>query len=91
MVPKKSNKSKGKIPRERKTMLSRIKMLKRNKHRENNKNKVKLIEESIIETEKRLLEHRKYERNSNEERVIENMKENPKIFYDYIRKQRDKE
>ena len=59
MVPKKNNKSKTTIPRERKTMLSRIKMLKRNKHREKNKNKVKLIEDSIIETEKRLLEHRK--------------------------------
>ncbi len=34
MVPKKSNKSKSTIPRERKTMLSQIKVLKRNKHRE---------------------------------------------------------
>ena len=91
MVPKKSNKSKPTIPRERKTMLSRIKMLKRNKHREKNKNKVKIIEDSIIETEKRLLEHRKNERNSNEERVIKNIKENPKIFYDYIRNQRYKD
>ncbi len=72
-------------------MLNRNKMLKRNKHRAKNKNKEKLIEESIIETEKRLIEHRKNERNTTEERVIENMKENPKIFYDYIRKQRDKE
>ncbi|MCP4255272.1 MAG: hypothetical protein GY775_18075, partial [Candidatus Scalindua sp.] len=91
MVQKKSNKSKSTIPRERKTMLSRIKMLKRNKHREKNKNKVKLIEDRIIETEKRLLEHRKNERNSNEERVIKNIKENPKIFYDYIRNQRYKD
>ncbi len=67
MIPKKSSKSKSTIPRERKTMLSQIKMLKRNKHREKNKNKVKLIEYSVIETEKRLLEHRKIERNSNEE------------------------
>ena len=40
-------------------MLNRIKMLKRNKHREKNKNKIELIEDSIIETEKKLLEHRK--------------------------------
>ncbi len=59
MAPKKNNKSKTTIPRERKTMLSWIKMLKRNKHRKKNKNKVKLIEDSIIETEKRLLENRK--------------------------------
>ena len=26
-----------------------------------------------------------------EEEVIENMKENPKIFYDYIRKQKDRD
>ena len=26
-----------------------------------------------------------------EENVIENMKENPKVFYDYIRKQKDRQ
>ena len=42
-----------------------------------------------VETEIKLTEHRKLERNLKENRVIENMKENPKIFFDYIRKQKD--
>jgi hypothetical protein len=36
IIPKKSKINRNKIPRERKTLLNRIKMLKRNKHRANN-------------------------------------------------------
>ena len=64
-------------------------MLKRKKHRERNKKKIKCIETTINESEWRLKEHREKERNTKEERVIDNMKDNPKVFFNYIRKQKD--
>ena len=88
LIPKKTNKCKEKIPRERKKMLNRIKMLKRQRHNTKNRNDRIKLEECITETEKRLTEHRKQEKNKNEKRVIENMKENPKILFDYIKKQK---
>ena len=88
LIPKKTNKCKEKIPRERKKMLNRIKMLKRQRHTTKNRNDRIKLQESITETEKRLIEHRKQEKSKNEKRVIENMKENPKILFDYIKKQK---
>ena len=41
-----------------------------------------------METQRKLIEHRQQERNLKEKRVIENMKEKPKLFFDYIRKQK---
>ena len=57
-------------------------MLNRRKNTTRDKNKLKSIENSIIETEKRLAEQRKQEKNTMEEKVIENMKDNPKVFYE---------
>ena len=52
IIPRKNKINRSKIPRERKTLLNRIKMLKRNKHRANSMKKKRKIEESIFETEK---------------------------------------
>ena len=65
-------------------------MLKRKKNTTRDKNKLKYIKNSIIETEKRLAEHRKQEKNATELRIIEKMKENPEVFYDHIRKQKNR-
>ena len=62
LIPKKNCKRKNKIPRARKNMLNRIKMLKRKKNGTRDKSKIKRIENSIIETEIRLAEHRKQEK-----------------------------
>ena len=90
-IPKKKNKFRNHIPKERKTLLNRIKMIKRKKHKERNKTKVKNMEKSIIEAEIKLKEHREQERNTMENKVIDNMKENPKALFDYIRRQKDKD
>ena len=91
LIPLKKTISKGKISRERKVMLNRIKMLKRKKHRSKNLKDRRRIEESIIETEKILSEKRNQERSINEKRVINNMKENPKVLFDYINKHKEKD
>merc|ERR1711874_560176 len=77
--PRKKFKNRNHIPKERKNLLNRIKMLKK-KHNVRNRNKEKCIEKSILETEIKLMEHREWERNTMKEKVIDNMKENPKVL-----------
>ena len=60
------------------------------KHNVKKKSKKLEIEQSIMETERKLVEQRKLERKLKEKNVIENMKERPKIFFDHIRKQKIK-
>ena len=91
LIPRRKTNSKSKIPKERKKMLNRLKMLKRNKHRACNNIKEKIIEKRILETESKLIEHRKQERALNETRVIGKMENNPKILFDYIKKQKNRD
>ena len=67
-IPRKNKKSKSKIPRERKMLLNRIKMLKRKKHCAKNMKDRRKIEESIMETETALSEIRNQERYINEKK-----------------------
>ena len=90
-IPKRRNKNKNHIPKERKKLLNRIKMLKRKKHITKNRNKEKSIENDILETEIKLKEHRDQEKYTMEKKVIDNMKENPKVLFDYIRRQKDRD
>merc|ERR1711915_645492 len=79
-IPKKKQ-NKSNIPKERKRLLNRIKMLKRKKRRketERNKEKIKDIETNILEMELKIKKHREHEINTKEEKVIDNMKDNPK-------------
>ena len=85
-ITKNKNKSRNHILTERKTLLNRIKILKRKKHNVRNKTKEISLKKSIIEAEIKLKEHREQERNTMENKVIDNMKENPKVLFDYIKK-----
>ncbi|CAL4120027.1 unnamed protein product [Meganyctiphanes norvegica] len=90
-IPRKYIGGKSKIPRERKILLNRMKMLKRTKHRTQNKKKREKISEKIKETEYMLINHRKEERRDTEKNVLENMKKNPKVLFDYIKKQNNRD
>merc|ERR1711915_1117357 len=87
IIPKKRTWSKSKILRERKRLLNRLKMLKRQKHSLLGKCKRKWIEKKILETELKITEHRRNERKLKEKKVLENMDKDPKISYDYIKEQ----
>ena len=88
-IPKKQKqKSNSKIPKERKRILNRIKMLKRDKHRAFSKEKKQIIEEKIVESEGKLLESRRREKLESEERAIECMKDNPRMLFSIINKQK---
>merc|ERR1712240_970772 len=92
-IPKKKR-NKSNIPKEKKRLLNRIKMLKRKKRRkqtERNKEKIKDIETNILETELKIKKHREHEINTKEEKVIDNMKDNSKIFFNYIKELKDKD
>merc|ERR1711889_45039 len=93
-IPKRKKRNKNNIPKERKRLLNRIKMLKRKKRRkqvERNKEKIKDIGTSILETELKIKKHREDEINSKEEKVIDNMKDNPLIFFNYIKELKNKD
>merc|ERR1712120_87240 len=87
MGPKKRTWSKSRILRERKRLLNRLKMLKRQKHIVHGKCKRKEIERKILETELKITEHRRNERRLKEKKVLENMDKDPKLFYDFIKEQ----
>ena len=89
-IPKKMYGGKKKIPKERKKLLNRIKMLKRDKRKAYSKEKKTILENKIVETEGKLLEHRRREKLDREEQAIECMKKNPRMFYSYINKQKNR-
>ena len=90
-VQKKGHKKgNSKIPRERKKLLNRIKMLKREKHRAYSNEKKRKLDDKIVETEENLLGHKRIKKLDNEKKAIDCMKENPKMFYAYINKQKNR-
>ena len=90
-APKRNTQSNGsKIPRERKKLHNRIKMLKRKKHNAYSKERKRRCEKMILETEQKIIESKRNERLEKEKQCIESMKENPKVFYSFINKQRNR-
>ena len=90
-APMRSKQGKGsKIPRERKKLHNRIKMLKREKHRAYSNERKKSFERKILETEQKIIESKRSERLENEKQCIDSMKDNPRVFYSFINKQRNR-
>ena len=90
-APKRSKQgSTSKIPRERKKLHNRIKMLKRGKHRAYSKERKRSFERKILETEQKIIESKRSERLEKEKQCIDSMKENPRVFYSFINKQRNR-
>merc|ERR1712189_93378 len=85
VVPRKKRASRNRIPKERKKLLGRMKMLKRQRHNEQRKSKQREIEQKIFETEKMLSTHRREEKILKENRMLEGIGKNTKILHDYIK------
>merc|ERR1712055_621727 len=77
-------------PKEVKKLLNRIKMLKRKKRKAYSKEKKKIFESRILETEKYLIKTKQKKKHESEKHAIECMKVNPKIFYSIINKQKNR-
>ena len=89
-IPKRIIRPNHSIPRERKKLINRIKMLKRNKHRARSIVKKNIIEGKILETEQKLLEQKRNEKLYREQKAIECMEKNPKMLFSYIKQQKNR-
>ena len=65
-------------------------MLKRKKHIAHSKDRKRRLEKQILETEQKIIESKRNERLNKEKQCIESMKDNPKVFYSFINKQRNR-
>ena len=83
-IPEKTEKTRSIIPKRRKKLFNKMKMLRRSKRRANSRKKEE-IDRKILEVEKEILIDKREERNEREKRVIDNMNKNPKMFYDFIK------
>ena len=78
---------KRKIPRERKRLLGRLKMLRRQIRKTTNKEKKDEINERVIETDKLLIEARRKEKIKKELDIVENIPKNNKLLFSYAKKE----
>ena len=78
-VPEKKAKSGSIIPKRRKQLFQKMKLLRRSKKSANKKRKEE-IDRKILEVEKEILNHKKEERNMKKKRIIENMNKKQKSF-----------
>ena len=76
-------------PKERKTIINRIRMLRRNKDKKSKKKRAK-IDKQIEESEAELLKIKRKEKLVHEAKIIDCMKENPKMLFSYVKKQRNR-
>merc|ERR1711954_456102 len=79
----------SRTPRERRKIINRIRMLRRDKDKKSKKKRAK-IDKQIVESEAELLKIRRKEKLENEEKVIDCMKETPKMLFSYVKKQRNR-
>merc|ERR1712105_568930 len=71
-VPRKNNEGKKRgTPKEVKNLLNRIKMLKREKHKAHSKEKKKIFESRILETEKYIMKFNQKNKHDSEKHAIE--------------------
>ena len=89
-VPEKKAKSGSIIPKRRKQLFQKMKLLRRSKKSANKKRKEE-IDRKILEVEKEILNHKKEERSKKEKLIIENMNKKPKIFHDFIKNKENRE
>ena len=89
-IPEKTFKSKSIIPKKRKQLFNKMKMLRRSKRKANNRKKDE-IDRKILEVEKEILIDKRKERNLREESVVDNMNVKPKLFYDFIKNKAKRE
>ena len=90
LIPKKSDTRKDaqrKIPRARRKLLGRMKMLKRGKRKAVSNSKKDEIDKKIQEVEKQLIDERMKERLRNEKKIVERIQKNPKVLYSYVKKE----
>ena len=84
-IPKKRGDTRSIIPKKRRKLFNKIKMLRRSKRKARNREKEE-IDRRILEVKKKeILIDTREERNLREERVIDNMNTKPKLFHSLMK------
>ena len=90
-VPTKGrNSGKRKIPKIRKKLLGRLKMLRRKMRKASAKERKDEMNEKILETDKLIIEARIKERIEKEAAIIESIPKNPKLLFSYTKKENNR-
>merc|ERR1712121_453902 len=89
-IPMKKTRNKNIIPKRRKQLFRKIKLLRRSKTKANKKRK-KEIDNKILEAQKEIMNHKREERARKEKMVIETMNKKTKIFHDFIKNKENRE
>merc|ERR1739842_88380 len=78
---KRSGGGKKRIPKVRRKILGRLKMLKRGKKRAFSKEKKEEMDKKILETEKQLMDSRRIEKIEKEKAIVQSLPKNPKLLF----------
>ena len=84
-VPRKLGGKRSEIPRDRKRLMRKRKRLRSQLIRNQNLSRLENIERQLIEIEANLINSYEMELKRLEEQAVEKIKENPKVFYKYVR------
>ena len=84
------NSGKRRIPKIRKKLLGRLKMLRRDMKKAYSEEKKEGINTKICETEKQVLEARRSERIEKERAIVESIPKNPKLLFSYAKKENNR-
>jgi len=89
-IPKKRNMLKSYIPRDRKILFQKIRKWKKGLKKEKNAWKIMELKGKIENAEIKIIQSKENEKSDLEEKTLQNIKENPKIFYSYAKKMNKK-
>ena len=84
-VPRKLDRKRSEIPRDRKNLMRKRKRLRSKLIQNQNLTRLENIERQLIEIEANLVNSHEMESKRLEEQAVEKIKENPKVFYKYVR------
>ena len=93
LIPKKGYMNKDasrRIPKVRRKLLGRMKMLKRGRRKAVSNTKKDELDKKIQEVESQLIDERKKERIKSEKKIVDRIKTNPKVLYSYMKKENGK-
>ena len=88
--PRGKNSRKRNIPRVRKKLIGRLKMLRRKIRKSRDKDKIEELNVRILDTDRLLIEARKNEKLDKETSIINSLPKNPKLLFTYAKKENNR-
>ena len=90
-IPPRGKKSgKRNIPRVRKKLIGRLKMLRRKLRKSICEKRIEELNEKIVETDKLIIEARRVEKLEKEAAIVDSIPKNPKLLFSYTKKENNR-